>query len=768
MIRPHLAVAFVSLWLTACSGTPPPIACGAGTHLAGTLCEAELLDAGFVDAGLPDAGPVDAGPMDAGVPDAGPLLPLESEPSCARMRGGPSNSSHVAVAFSEAHAAVRHFGPFEQYPAVDTVLSTALNGKDLLSQQGVVIYAAALIDVCALRADDRALPQASVQLSGDVAIVRPGAGGVTIPSGARAIAIDLRGLPGAAGLELALREAGSASLPSSLALSRQVVRKFYGYPDEYTAMNAYENEMVTLPGGTLPGRLTAGLPLAVITEEAMAPETARFAGELRLRNQAWLWGTGVLAATGESRWQAIGQVGVGYRAMNLLDALGRWPDVIRADVDTAGIPGALAALSTMSAPPGQTRQIAMRSELKAINPMAGAAMKGLTLGSARAAQLIAHGILRKFFPYFHVVGDTIDARLAETIAALDAPGVTLTRTLHLNLLSRLGEAVHDGHNFIGDVSGETPLAGYLPVLLTDVAAEPVVTTSLTPMINKGDTLVSIGGRPMSDWMAEQLPRTAGASPGYRFDLATRRLVELSGPTAIGLRAPDQALRTVTVTPVTPAQYFSLFDLNQRRAGFLTQRGAPTVYYVSLDVPADVTDGCVKVLNEASTAAGLIVDMRGYPVEGAFDCMSRLAQTRMLSPIFRIPVLTGPTLSSVDESQGWFLDPVSNPNFAGKMVLLVGTTTVSAAETISAMLVDAKRTKKVVGRPSAATNGNITYARLPGALYFSFTGMEVLRLDRGVFHGKGIVPDIEVLPTVADLASGTDRTLDTAITAVLAP
>ncbi len=765
-----LAAVFIALLLTACPGTPPPITCGAGTHLEGTLCVVDEIDTGAIDAATPlsDAGSVDAGHADAGAPDAGPLLPLENEPSCARMLAGPSNSKPTAVAFSEAHAAVRHFGPFENYPAVDTVLSTALNGEELLSKQGVVIYAASLIDVCALRADDRPLPQASVQLSGDVAIIRPGAGSVTIPSEAKAIAIDLRGLPNAVGLDLALKEAGEAALSSHLLLSRQGVRSFYGYPDETSATSIYENLMVNLEGGSLYGRLMAALPLAVITEEAMAPEATRFAGELRLRSRAWLWGTSVLAATSESRWQAIGQVGVGYRAMNLTDSLGRWPDVIAADVDAAGIPGALAALSNLSTPPPHARPLAVRSELKAIDPRGGTVVTELTLGSARAAQLIAHGILRKFFPYFHVVGDHIDERLAETTAALDAPGVTLNRTLQFNLISRLGEAVHDGHNFIRDLSGQHLIAGFLPVLLTDVAAEPVVTTSLTPLINKGDTLVSIGGKPMADWLAEELPRTAGASPGYTFDLATYKMVQLLGPTAIGLRAPDGVLRTVTVSPASAAQYFSLFDLNKRRASFLTDRGAPTVYYFSLDVEADVADGCVKVLNEASTAAGLVVDMRGYPVGGAFDCLGRLVQARMLSPIFRVPVLTGPNRSRVEDMSGWYIDPVANPNFAGPMVLLVGTGSVSAAETISAMLVDAKRTRKVVGRPSAATNGNITQARLPGALSFTFTGMEVLRLDRGVLHGKGIVPDIEVLPTVADIVSGTDRTLDTAITAVLAP
>jgi C-terminal processing protease CtpA/Prc len=44
----------------------------------------------------------------------------------------------------------------------------------------------------------------------------------------------------------------------------------------------------------------------------------------------------------------------------------------------------------------------------------------------------------------------------------------------------------------------------------------------------------------------------------------------------------------------------------------------------------------------------------------------------------------------------------------------------------------------------------------------YTGMEVLFPDRARFHGVGIVPDIEVAPTAADIAEGRDPELLRAI------
>ena len=73
---------------------------------------------------------------------------------------------------------------------------------------------------------------------------------------------------------------------------------------------------------------------------------------------------------------------------------------------------------------------------------------------------------------------------------------------------------------------------------------------------------------------------------------------------------------------------------------------------------------------------------------------------------------------------------------------------------------------VMGQASAATNGNITYASLPGGFYQMFTGMRILDPDGAVFHGIGIQPDIEVLPTAADFAAGRDPELEAAVEELL--
>lgn len=135
-------------------------------------------------------------------------------------------------------------------------------------------------------------------------------------------------------------------------------------------------------------------------------------------------------------------------------------------------------------------------------------------------------------------------------------------------------------------------------------------------------------------------------------------------------------------------------------------------------------------------------------------------------MFRVPIRSGPDELTVDESN-ISLSPLASPSFAGPLALLVGHHSVSAAENFSTMLVDADRVT-VVGRQSAGTNGNITGVQLAGGFELSFTGMEVRHADpsKSTFHGLGIIPDIDVPLSAADLAAGTDPELEAAVTWLL--
>jgi hypothetical protein len=690
--------------------------------------------------------------------------PATADQLCSRVTPGPAGARAIPVDLSAAHAGVRFFGAVEAYSQADQALAAALDAPDALTKPDLAPYAAALAGVvCALPASDAQLGPVKVEVSGDVAIIHPGTGGIEIPAGVKAIAVDLRDLPAVPGVRAAIEGAIAEALTLIVPGARSKVREQIGMTDEvFSATNVYLNTTHTYTEDAIDSMNGPTYPLAVLTGPAMPPEAADVAIRLRLTNTAFIFGEDVLAGVAEMRWQGVGSTGVAYRWQELLSIANRGvPDVIPADRRSYSPEALLADLAAIGAPPDIADGGKTRSHLVPMSPFKDMQPATITLGTARAALVVAHGALREFFPYFSVVGDTIDARLVETIDALGATAPDRMTTL--NALRRFGNAISDGHQFDFDYAPPTT-AGYLPILVEDIAGEPVVRRSLAVGIAPGDTITSIGGVPAAQWYATELARTSAATDGYRFNIATRRYTTLTGPIQLGLRDPDGNEKTIMFQPQPLSDWTALgFAPSARSAGPLTDLGAPDLYYINLDggVLTSTAD-YDAALTAAASAKGLVIDMRGYPGIDHYHVAETLIQSGFSSPVFHVPHYRGPDVESFDDDTTQ-LSPVASPSFSGPIVLLVGHATVSAAENFSIMLVDAQRVK-VMGRRSAGTNGNITGVQLPGSFGFSFTGMEVLHADAAMsqFHGIGIVPDKETVLTAKAFRDGHDPELEEAV------
>ena len=496
---------------------------------------------------------------------------------CAHVAGGPSGEREVAVDLSAAHAAVRLFGPGTSFSASDPALADALDAPGALDGTGVAAlerYAEALAAVCLVPTNNAGLQKARVEMSGQVAMVRPGIGPVLLPPGTRAVVVDLRGLPDTAGLREALENAVAPALRGQVLRPGRRVRSHNGLT--YRSTNAYSNNLMIRAGAALPALGTADLPLALITGRTMPPEAVEIAGTLRLANRAWLVGEDLFAAVAETQWQGVGggpamrqadapetpgkrrglgRWGLASRAADLLTGAGRWPDRLPADEPAGALDVVIASLPGRGGPPALALAAPARPPIERfgdpyeeIQPLSG------RLGDVRAALLIAHGMARAFFTYFDVVGDRIDPRLMEVLANVGQVPPP-SRTAFRDHLRRFAESLQDGHVY---VVGYVPVrhAGAFPVFIDQVSGEPVIGRSLMPGVNAGDTIVSFDGRPVADLYAREFPLVSAATDGWRFVRATdEALVFLDHPTEIGLRDPQGALRTVIVDPApSPAQW----------------------------------------------------------------------------------------------------------------------------------------------------------------------------------------------------------------------
>ncbi|HNC97180.1 MAG TPA: S41 family peptidase, partial [Myxococcota bacterium] len=385
-------------------------------------------------------------------------------------------------------------------------------------------------------------------------------------------------------------------------------------------------------------------------------------------------------------------------------------------------------------------------------------------GTGRAALLTAHGSLRRFFPYFSVGGEQLDDSLLSLLAETP-PGTTWGQALQV---ARLGATLRDGHCFWGLESGtvDEGVTGYAGLVFefpypTDA---PIIAESVVEGLEAGDEIQSIGGVAVADLRAAIAPYWHAATEGYTADLIGRQMHWLYGPTEIVALAPDGTEHRATATPLSGADYYSkLSQFNRHplhRNGPI--EGAETLHYIDLDATSVSSESKLITLVEAAQSAeGVILDARGYPaLFGSTVAQHFTSDAEFYSAQFRVPVWLGPEQSDTDESQ--YRSRPEDPVYTGPLVILTGPVTVSAGEDILLYLLGTSRELTVMGRQTAGTNGNLTGMDLPGGIYLTFTGMELLWPDGSPFHGSGIIPDIEVVPTAEDLAVGRDTELEAAI------
>ena len=106
-------------------------------------------------------------------------------------------------------------------------------------------------------------------------------------------------------------------------------------------------------------------------------------------------------------------------------------------------------------------------------------------------------------------------------------------------------------------------------------------------------------------------------------------------------------------------------------------------------------------------------------------------------------------------------PASGITYAGKLIILVNELSQSQAE-YTAMAFRAVPNAIVIGSTTAGADGNVSRITLPGGLETMISGIGVHYPDGKETQRVGIVPDIEVLPTIEGIKQGKDELLEKAI------
>lgn len=214
----------------------------------------------------------------------------------------------------------------------------------------------------------------------------------------------------------------------------------------------------------------------------------------------------------------------------------------------------------------------------------------------------------------------------------------------------------------------------------------------------------------------------------------------------GFLDEDEAMRTFTFEP--RLLNFERFEVRVLEGGIVYLRfdefGGPSIGWLR------------RQMREHRDAPGLILDLRNNHGGNTF------ALSAAIGNFFPHKVAEGRIVRRNGDARdshsfGW-----GSPRYAGRVALLVGPATGSAAEILAHVLQHHERAT-VIGRRTA---GAVIYSRsyrLPGGGQLQVPVSDYVGLDGRRLEGRGVTPDIEVAkPTLADRRSVRDLEMEKAM------
>jgi len=372
-------------------------------------------------------------------------------------------------------------------------------------------------------------------------------------------------------------------------------------------------------------------------------------------------------------------------------------------------------------------------------------------------------IVEYWYPDRDLIGEDWDAVMKQFI-----PRITLSESTHqfqLELLALIAK-VHDTHSQTIDAFQVQPPSGacQLPVRVRFVENQAVVTeyseSNLGPAsgLRVGDVLIDLDGIPMRDLVERWSPYYPASNDAARLrDIAIFMTRGECGKTFVGVGRGTETLRIAaerTRIPQADAPRSSTHDLPGETFRLLSDE----VAYLKLSsVEGRQAESYVE---RATGTKGIIIDIRNYPNTRVDSSLASLLIDKEKAPgRSSLADLSNPGAFH-EVTLGSSLKP-RLPHYAGKVVILVDEATQSLAEG-HATVFRAAPGAIVVGSTTAGADGDTAAIPLPGLPLARITG------ERAPEQRIGVIPDVDVKPTIGGIRAGRDEVLEEAIRQILGP
>jgi C-terminal processing protease CtpA/Prc len=343
-------------------------------------------------------------------------------------------------------------------------------------------------------------------------------------------------------------------------------------------------------------------------------------------------------------------------------------------------------------------------------------------------------VLKKYIPRFYIIDNSLEYKL---------------------LIKELAAEINDTHAYVYDDDLDKYFgARGLAIDVRKIDNKFVVYRLLPGFdheydIKTGDIITAIDGDQLTNMIVDV----------QKYIPASNDVIKVFDAIKMALRTNNQFFnieledgRTIKVPthPVNELKFqFLQIESNQILEGNIGYLYIGTVKQGSLE----------GIFNKFELTKGLIVDLRSYPIYYMVDIFGYISK--------EVKDMYVGTHGSNSQPGLFTFDPVTakvsgNPDYyKNKIVVLIDALTISAAESY-AMGFKVNPEVIIIGSTTAAADGDIVQITLPGNVITFMTSWGIYYPDGTETQGVGIIPDIEVLPSIKGLKEGRDELVEYAI------
>lgn len=167
----------------------------------------------------------------------------------------------------------------------------------------------------------------------------------------------------------------------------------------------------------------------------------------------------------------------------------------------------------------------------------------------------------------------------------------------------------------------------------------------------------------------------------------------------------------------------------------------------------------KMMKSFRNTSGIIFDIRNYPIGTMYKIARYLNNKRVPFVKFTVQDLSYP--GYYKKTKPYNCGKNQKNNYKGKVVLLFDEETQSHAE-FTCMALQTAPNVTSIGSQTAGADGNVIVVTFPGGIETWMTGLGVYYPDGRETQRIGIVPDIEVKPTIEGIRNHKDEVLEKAV------